>query len=222
MNTALRLPLLLTLLGAPLALAAAQNLAQPASLPTITSQPTSLTVAAGSTATFTVIANGEPPLSYQWAKGGAAIASAKSATLTLTSVTANDAGSYAVTVSNLAGSVTSDVAALVVTPGLGGPPTISQQPTSQSVSIGAPVTLSVVATGQGPLTYGWYKESRLISIGNAPSFTLSAASLNDAGLYHVVITDVGGSTVSDTAALTVATPVLPPLAPPPATNPPRS
>ena len=42
--------------------------------PTITTQPVNQTVTAGQTATFTVVAGGTAPLSYQWQKNGVNIA----------------------------------------------------------------------------------------------------------------------------------------------------
>ncbi|HEY1312758.1 MAG TPA: immunoglobulin domain-containing protein, partial [Steroidobacteraceae bacterium] len=44
--------------------------------PSITTQPANQSVTAGQTATFSVVAGGTAPLSYQWQKGGAAIAGA--------------------------------------------------------------------------------------------------------------------------------------------------
>jgi len=41
--------------------------------PTITTQPQSQTVMVGATATFSVVATGTAPLSYQWSKSGATI-----------------------------------------------------------------------------------------------------------------------------------------------------
>jgi outer membrane protein assembly factor BamB/alpha-tubulin suppressor-like RCC1 family protein len=89
--------------------------------PFITSQPQSRTNLSGTTATFTVTATGTDPLSYQWRKGGANLADggglsgATTAALTLAFVQAADAGNYNVLVSNSSGSVTSQVAVLVVT-----------------------------------------------------------------------------------------------------------
>lgn len=50
--------------------------------PAITTQPASLTVTAGNPATFTVVASGTAPLSYQWQKDGAALTGATSSTYT--------------------------------------------------------------------------------------------------------------------------------------------
>jgi hypothetical protein len=79
--------------------------------PAITTQPSAATVTAGSAASFSVVATGTVPLSYQWRKDGAAISSATSSTYTIASTKTTDAGSYTVVVTNSAGSVTSSAAA---------------------------------------------------------------------------------------------------------------
>ena len=86
----------------------------PGAPPTITTQPQSTTVVAGSSATFTVVATGSAPLSYQWQKNGSPIAGATAATYTVASVQSGDAGSYTVAVGNLAGTVVSAAATLTV------------------------------------------------------------------------------------------------------------
>jgi predicted Zn-dependent protease len=82
--------------------------------PAIVSQPASLSVDPGATATFAVAANGTLPLSYQWRRNGTALSGATGTTLTLTNVQAADAGTYTVTVTNGLGAVTSDPATLSV------------------------------------------------------------------------------------------------------------
>lgn len=86
----------------------------PATAPTITTQPVSQTVTVGANVTFSVVATGTAPLSYQWRKDGNPISGATSATLTLNSVSTSDAGTYTVVVSNTAGSATSNPATLTV------------------------------------------------------------------------------------------------------------
>src|SRR6266478_673153 len=83
--------------------------------PTITAQPVSQTVTAGQTASFTVVATGTAPLNYQWQKGGVNIAGATAAIYTTPATTTSDNGAtFAVVVSNTAGTVTSAAAALTV------------------------------------------------------------------------------------------------------------
>jgi hypothetical protein len=83
---------------------------------TISTQPASQTVAAGQTATFTVVATGTAPLTYQWQKSGTAILGAASASYTTPTITSTDNGAkFTVMVSNSLGSATSAAATLVVT-----------------------------------------------------------------------------------------------------------
>jgi len=82
---------------------------------TITTQPVDQTVRTGQRARFSVTATGTPPLHYQWTKNGVNITGATKASYTTPPTTAEDNGAlFAVTVSNLAGSVTSNNAILTV------------------------------------------------------------------------------------------------------------
>jgi hypothetical protein len=86
-------------------------------VPVIFSHPQSQTVTNGSDVTFRVTANGNPPLTYQWRKDGAAIPGATSSAMTLFDVTETDEGTYSVIVSNPAGTAVSSHAVLtVITP----------------------------------------------------------------------------------------------------------
>src|SRR5882762_5199275 len=83
--------------------------------PTITTQPASLAVTSGQTATFTVVATGTAPLSYQWQKNGASIAGAITASYTTPATTTADSGAtFRVMVSDSVGSVPSNAAPLTV------------------------------------------------------------------------------------------------------------
>jgi acid phosphatase len=126
--------------------------------PSITTQPTSQTVTAGQTASFTVVAAGTAPLSYQWNKNGAAIAGATSSSYTTPATTSSDSGSsFVVVVSNSAGSVTSNAATLTVNAAA---PTVSFSPTSLtfgSQAVGTSSSAQFVTfsnTGTGTLTFG--------------------------------------------------------------------
>ena len=88
--------------------------------PAISSQPSNRTNNTGTTATFTVVATGTGPLNYQWKKDGTDllnsgnVSGADSDTLTLSAVSAGDAGLYTVGVTNAAGGLLSSGAALTV------------------------------------------------------------------------------------------------------------
>jgi hypothetical protein len=81
--------------------------------PSIATQPASLTVNAGTSATFKVDATGTS-IAYQWNRNGVAIAGATGASYTIPVATSTNAGAYTVTVTNTAGSVTSSSATLAV------------------------------------------------------------------------------------------------------------
>lgn len=82
--------------------------------PSITTQPQSQVVGVGSTATFSVEAFGSAPFTYQWFLDGVAITGASGATLSVLANGLAEAGLYTVSVSNSAGSATSDPAVLSV------------------------------------------------------------------------------------------------------------
>jgi hypothetical protein len=89
---------------------------QPAVAPTITRQPTSQTVLAGTVVTFTTAASGNPVPTFQWYRDGQAIPGATNQSLTISSPGSLDAGTYRVTALNSAGSVSSSEFTLTVSP----------------------------------------------------------------------------------------------------------
>ncbi|WP_175414762.1 pectinesterase family protein [Nibricoccus aquaticus] len=82
--------------------------------PSITTQPANVTVTAGASASFSVVATGSPAPTYQWRKGGVSITGATSASYSIAATAAADAGQYTVVVTNDGGSVTSNAATLTV------------------------------------------------------------------------------------------------------------
>jgi len=93
-----------------------KNLNVSATPPEITSQPQSLSVSPGESATFTVAAKGSAPLYYQWLFHGTNLAGASGSSYTRASVQPADAGPYSVIVSNALGSTLSADALLTVGP----------------------------------------------------------------------------------------------------------
>lgn len=86
------------------------------------------------------------------------------------------------------------------------PPSISANPQSQTVAVGASVTLSVSASGVGTLSYQWRKNAVNISGATSAAYTLTGVQSTDAGTYDVVVSNLAGPTTSSGATLTVATP----------------
>ncbi len=82
--------------------------------PVIVNQPQDTIVPLGQMASFSVIATGAPPLSYQWNLGGAALEGKTNSSISISNAQPADAGGYQVIVSNTGGSVTSMVANLML------------------------------------------------------------------------------------------------------------
>jgi hypothetical protein len=172
--------------------------------PVITTQPANQTVSAGATATFSVVASGTAPLSYQWYRASTAVSGATSASYTTPAATAADNGAtFHVVVSNTGGSVTSATATLTVSSSVTAP-AITRQPASQTVAVGAAATFSVAATGTAPLSYQWYQGSTAIGGATSASYTTPPATAAESGAtFHVVVRNAGGSVTSANATLTV-------------------
>ncbi|MBI2496797.1 MAG: immunoglobulin domain-containing protein, partial [Opitutae bacterium] len=156
--------------------------------PSITTQPTSQTVTAGGSASFTVAASGTPAPTYQWQKGGVNIAGATSTTLTLSNVQSGDAGNYTAVATNSAGSATSNLATLTVqaAPPASTAPSITTQPTSQTVTAGGSASFTVAASGNPAPTYQWQKGGVNIAGATSTTLTLSNVQSGDAGNYTAV------------------------------------
>ncbi|HEY4417408.1 MAG TPA: immunoglobulin domain-containing protein [Verrucomicrobiae bacterium] len=84
--------------------------------PAITTQPQSQSIAVGQTATFSLAATGTSPLNYQWQFNGTNISGAITNPFSLINAQLTNTGNYSVIVSNFAGSATSSVAILTVSP----------------------------------------------------------------------------------------------------------
>ncbi|MBM4090733.1 MAG: hypothetical protein FJ276_15125, partial [Planctomycetes bacterium] len=182
--------------------------------PAILLPPAAQTAVVGANASFTVSVTGTPPMSYQWSKGGTPLADggrisgAITADLTIASVTTNDAGSYAVTIANVAGATSSPPVSLTVNL-VPLPPTIVLSPSNVAVTQGMTATFSMSASGTAPLSYLWRKESAPLTDGGRISgvataaLTITNVQYSDAGAYSVLVSNAVGTTSSAPATLTV-------------------
>ena len=178
--------------------------ATPAALPVIMTHPANQTVAAGQSATFSAAATGNGPITYQWQKNDASIMGATASTYKTPPVTVADSGSkFRVLVSNAAGSTTSNQAMLTVDT-IPAALSITQQPANQTVTVGSPATLTVVAAGTAPLTYQWQKNGVAVAGATAATYTTPATVLADNGAkFLVVVSNASGNVTSSEAMLTV-------------------
>ena len=186
--------------------------------PIITSQPVSLAVSTGNSATFSVTATGSSPLAYQWTKDSAAISGATSSTYSIASAQTSDAGSYAVVVSNSAGSATSNPATLTVTSSTPTDTTPPSQPGAITVS---GLTSSTVTLKWGPATdnVGVVDYKIVVQLKDAngsivstafstgTTATVSELSLGTAYYITIVALDAAGnqSTTAQTTNVTTST-----------------
>jgi hypothetical protein len=88
------------------------------------------------------------------------------------------------------------------------PPSITQQPTNQTVNEGGTLTLIVIATNA--TGYQWKKDGEDIPSANSATYTKQSVAPSDAGSYTCVVSGEGGTSVtSDAATVTVnALPVI--------------
>jgi len=172
--------------------------------PSIVAQPASQAITVGQTATFSVAATGTGPLTYQWKKNNVVISGASAPTYTTPATSSSDSGTqFSVTISNAAGSVTSNAATLTVS-AVAAAPSITTQPTGQSVMVGQTASFSVVATGTAPFAYQWKRNNVAISGATASSYTTPATTTADNGaLFTVMVSNSAGSVTSSAAPLTV-------------------
>ncbi len=192
----------------------------------IVKNPVSVTADASQTATFSTEATGSNSFTYQWysiAPGsssttGTAIAGATSNVYTTPTLAASNNGTryYAIATDTCGNALQSTTATLTVLSS-NAPPTITGQPQSQDVAVGATPTFSVTATGTPTLTYQWYVipagkvAGTAVSGATSASYTLPASSTtaaNSGDSYYAVVTNSYGSAVSQSGKLAVGNGIL--------------
>jgi hypothetical protein len=209
-------------------------------LPVISAQPADTTATAGNATSFTVATSGAPATfgyeHYQWQRlpaGSATWADLANAgayttvtfpTLHLVTSAGMSGDQFRCVISNTAGSVTSNAAALIVgtrpsitaqgatVPAAGGGTTTLSAltlPLILNLFTGDAVTLSVTAAGTGPFTYTWKKYGVAVPNSDSPALTLPSLGAGDAGSYSVTIDSAYGTTGSP-AVISVGTPSSPP------------
>ncbi len=180
--------------------------------PTITVPPASIAVTVGQTATFSVTATGTAPLTYQWQGSGGPIAGATATTYTTPPLTIqNNGNSFAVVVTNAAGSKTSSPATVTVnsggSTGCSAAPSVPGSPVATANS-SSQISVSWSASSAGSSCTVTYNVYRSTMSGFTPAqsnqivFSQAGTSFVDGNLaaamtyyYVVVAVDAAGSSV---------------------------
>ena len=170
--------------------------------PAITTQPASQSGNVGDPVSFSAVASGSAPISYQWQLDGTDVAGATAVTYRIASAQTSDEGSYTVVVSNPVGTVTSSVATL----SLSQAPTVNTGPADVAVVVGQQATLVVDASGTGTLAHQWRFNGVDIFGATEPSFVLFNVGPEHVGDYTVVVSNEAGSVISDAAQVSVQVP----------------
>jgi autotransporter-associated beta strand protein len=189
----------------------------------ITTHPLSQTVAQGTNVTLNMQFTGTGPNTFQWYKGASPVLGATNPTLTLTGVTQVDEGDYTVRVFSPLNPAPAGVVSNPATLTVDWPLSFAVNlPSVRQGSLGYSLTFKVVMNGEGgPFTYQWKKGSANIG-SNSDTFTMSAPTATDNGLYSVVVTGPSLSTKTNNSVTSticslsvvdgpgVAAPVSPP------------
>lgn len=173
------------------------------SAPTV-SAPSSVTVNAGSSATFQVIASGGYPsnYTYQWYVGGTPVSGATSSTLSY-SATAEDNGAFVYClVSNGQYNVSSGMANLTVQYA----PSAAISATTTSVAVGDSISFSATITSPGnpnTYTYQWYAGGEAVSGANSNGYTRTATTQDDGKEVYCTVSNAAGATNTDQVVISV-------------------
>jgi pectate lyase len=178
--------------------------------PSISTQPQDQTnILPGATATFTVVAGGSDPLTYQWFYNtNTPLANATDSTLIITNVQLAVAGSYSVAVSNTAGGVISTNAFLTVNTNSVAPTFISQ-PASQIVLVGGTASFSATADGTAPINYQWNKNGVPISGATSSTLNVTNVQVTDSGSSYTVTASNSVNSVTSSGAVLTVTATVP-------------
>lgn len=185
------------------------NMDLPIAGPTVVVGPASVLAATGESASFTVVASGNNPVTYQWQRNGANLAAGSrfngvnAETLKISGITTNDAGAYTVVVTAPGGTATSKAANLTVI----SLPVIVKAPENLTIQEGAMAMFSVEAEGL-QLSYQWLKGTTPIVGATGSMLHLENVSSTDAATYTVRVTNRAGT---ESAAATLVVNPPPPV-----------
>ncbi len=172
--------------------------------PAIIDSTPNLETLSGQNVNLAVTATGQEPLRFQWKFAGIEIAGATNSSLALSNVQVTQSGIYEVVITNAVGALTTESRLLVVQP-----PAIVVGPSAQTVSPGATVALSVLATGNPAPLYQWRLNGANIPGAVFPVLTFANIDAAQSGNYDVLVANRFGLIASAPASVLVSAANLP-------------
>jgi len=182
-----------------------------AGLPVVSTNPTSQTVTAGNSATFTVAAVGNPTPTVQWfvsTNGGTtftAISGATSATYSFTTSSTQNGNEYEAVFTNTLGTATTTAATLTVQVA----PVVTTNPTSQTVTAGNLATFTAAGSGSPTPSVQWEVSTNggttfnIITGATSATYSFTTSSGQNGNEYEAIFTNAAGSVTTTSATLTV-------------------
>ena len=187
------------------------------SKPTITADPSSMTAAAGSTATFSVKASNAASYQWQYYAGSkwdnvtnSSYSGLKSATMTVPVTTGRNGLQFRCAVTNAAGTTYSNSATLTVTSST--KPTITAQPQNTTAAAGSTATFKVAASNASSYQWQYYTGSSWANVTNSAytglttaTMTVPATTGRNGLQFRCAVSNSYGTVYSSGATLTVTT-----------------
>lgn len=152
------------------------------SKPVVVSGPANVTAMSGADVNFSVDAEGNVPLTYQWYLGATALAGQTGTTLALPAIMTPQAGTYSVRIRNNRGTVTAYATAAVQIV----PPQILRAPADQWSLFGQHALFDVRVDSPLPVSYEWRRDGAVIPGATTGQLELqSLTSPDNVGKYTV-------------------------------------
>ncbi|MEY2409363.1 MAG: hypothetical protein QOF48_2033 [Verrucomicrobiota bacterium] len=173
--------------------------------PVILIPPIGQTNALGGTATYTVHCSGSVPMTFIWRRGSTPVATnvlfTTNDTFTLTNLQFSDSNTFRLIITN-SGSISVNGTNVTFVNAVWPVTAITTQPTNRTVDVGGATSFSVGASSFN-LSYQWRRNG--VNLPDATNATLNLTNIqgSQTGGYSVLVTNVVGSVLSQTAILTL-------------------
>ncbi len=159
------------------------------------------TLAAGGRLVLPIAVTGGGTYTYQWYLNNVRLIGATANPYIVDTLTAANAGTYTVDVTNALGTVR--LTAGTITVGAVGSPVLALQPVSKTIVPGGTFTVAASATGSG-LTYQWFRNGTQLAGETGAILLRNNAGTADAGNYTVRVTNANGAVTSNAATITLS------------------